>query len=240
MSASSNLLLISNSTSPPGGYLDHCELEIRGALGEGSRRKVAFVPYARPGGMTHGAYTDLVRGRFAKLGHDIVGIHEGKSPREVIESADAVFVGGGNTFVLARQLQEGDLYIPLKALADSGRLYIGTSAGINIAGGTIANTNDNPIILPWKLGALGLVPFNFKPHYLDPDSRVGRESDETRIFEYHSFDGNNGTVVGLREGAMIRVNQGRPSLVGKNGARVFQKGLEPREVAINGDLSFLF
>jgi dipeptidase E len=110
-------------------------------------------------------------------------------------------------------------------------LYAGASAGSNVAAPTIKTTNDMPIVEPPSLRSLGLVSFQINPHYLDPDpgSRHMGETRETRIREFHEEDDT--PVIGLREGAMLRVEGESVDLRGQAGARLFRRGQEPLEVA---------
>lgn len=233
-----NLLLISNSTLHGSGYLDHCEPQIREIL-EG-RRKVLFFPFARPSGKTWGEYTDIARERFDKMGFSLEGIHQFGNQQKALEMADAIFIGGGNTFVLLKALYDTRVIEGIKERVGQGIPYIGTSAGSNVAGRTIKTTNDMPIVYPPSFEAMQLVPFIINPHYLDtdPNSTHKGETRETRIKEYHVF--NNDAVVGLREGAMLRVIDDRVKLIGSSGARIFRKGQEPTEHQPGTSLDFLF
>lgn len=234
-----DLLLISNSTLHGSSYLDHCESQIKEILG--NRRNVLFVPYARPSGISWDEYTDKARQRFAKMGFELNGIHERCNQKHTVENAEAVFIGGGNTFVLLNELYMSRLIMSIEErVLQEGIPYIGTSAGANVAGKTMMTTNDMPIAYPPSLDAMGLVPFIINPHYLDHDlnSKHMGESRETRIKEYHVF--NDDTVVGLREGAMLRVVDDNITLQGTSGARIFIKEQEPREYAPGDSLNFLF
>jgi dipeptidase E len=55
------------------------------------------------------------------------------------------------------------------------------------------------------------------------------ESRETRIREFH--EENDLVVVGLREGAMLRVEGDSVELRGRAGARIFRPGEEPVEAS---------
>jgi dipeptidase E len=232
-----DLLLLSSSTVYGSEYLEYCEADLR-ALFDG-RREILFVPYARPGGRSHDAYTAPTRERFAQMGFRLTGLHEAASPVEAVRQAEGIFVGGGNTFVLLKGLYEAGVLEAIRARVAAGMPYAGSSAGSNVAGLTIGTTNDMPIVYPPAFDALGLVPFNLNPHYLDPDpasTHMG-ETRETRIREFHAF--NARPVVGLREGAMLRRRGDGLRLLGAAGARLFRQGQEPEEYAPGADLSFL-
>lgn len=232
-----NLLLISNSTLHGSGYLDHCADEICKFLDD--RKTVLFIPYARPSGMTHEEYTKIARERFNKMGYKLTGVHEYKSPKEALNSAESIFIGGGNTFVLLNGLYKADILDDIRNKVKAGTPYIGTSAGSNVACKSIKTTNDMPIVYPPSFDALGFVPFNINPHYLDPDlkSKHKGETRETRIKEFHFF--NSEHVIGLREGSMLHIVGDKIILKGTTGARVFKKNTEPKEFKSGDSLDFL-
>ena len=220
------LLLISNSTLYGSGYLDHAEAEIRHFL-EGVR-EVLFVPYAL---YDRDAYRDLARSRFAAMGCALRSVHEAADPRRAVEDAEVVFIGGGNTFRLLKALYDFDLLAPIRTRVADGMPYIGSSAGSNVACPTIKTTKDMPIVQPPSFAALNLVPFQISPHYLDPDpgsTHMG-ETQEERIMQF--LEENDTPVVGLREGAILRVENGATTLKGVSGARIFRKGFAPVETA---------
>jgi dipeptidase E len=229
------ILLVSNSTLHGSGYLDHCADALRAFLGPGVRR-VTFVPYAL---QDHAGYTSKVRARLATLGLEVDGVHDAPEPRRAVERAEALFVGGGNTFRLLLRLQERELLDPIRARVAAGMPYVGSSAGSNVACASIQTTNDMPIVEPRGFAALGLVPFNLNPHYLDPDptSKHMGETREQRIREFH--EENDRPVLGLREGAMVRVEGARAMLLGSTGARLFRRGREPEELLPPAELDFL-
>ena len=232
-----NLLLISNSTLHGSGYLDHCAGEIQKFLGD--RKTVLFVPYARPSGITHDEYTKIARERFEKMGFELTGIHEYDSTKEAVKNAEAIFIGGGNTFVLLSGLYEADIVEEIRKKVNEGTPYIGTSAGSNVACKSIKTTNDMPIMYPPSFDALNMAPFNINPHYLDPDptSKHKGETRETRISEFHFF--NTEYVVGLREGAMLHIVDDSITLKGTTGARIFKRNDEPKEYKPGDSLDFL-
>lgn len=221
------LLLISTSTVHGSGYLEYCTDEIASFLH--GRDSILFIPFARPSGLTHDEYSEKAREHFAKLGVHLNGIHEFDDAPRAVREAKALFIGGGNTFVLLRQLYDGGLVAEIRERVAAGMPYMGTSAGSNVAGLSIGTTNDMPIAYPPSFDALGLVRFNINPHYLDPDpssTHMG-ETRETRVREFHVF--NPQPVVGLREGAWLRITGDEVLLQGSTGARVFRAGLPPEE-----------
>lgn len=229
-----SLLLISNSTLHGSGYLDHCAEEIKSFIR--NKSTVLFVPYARPGGMSHDEYTDIARKRFEQMGKTLHGIHEFDNKKKAIENHDIVFIGGGNTFVLITQLYKNNIIKPLRQAIHNGLLYIGTSAGSNVACQSIQTTNDMPIMYPPSFKALGLVPFNINPHYIDadPDSKHMGETREKRIQEFFEF--NDIPVIGLREGALIHCHDNSFTLKGTSGARLFRKNQEAIELQIGKEI----
>jgi dipeptidase E len=224
------LLLISNSTLHGSGYLDHAEAEIRSFLGE--RARVLFVPYAVH---DHDRYARQARARFGSMGHQLMSVTEGGS----LDHADAVFIGGGNTFRLLDGLHRHGLLGSIRARVASGMPYIGSSAGSIVACPTLKTTKDMPVIQPPSFDALGLVPFQISPHYLDPDpasTHMG-ETQEERILQY--LEENDLRVVGLREGAMLVVEGGTVLLTGRTAARIFTKGHPPVECLPGERLDYL-
>ena len=218
------ILLISNSTLHSSGYLDHAEAEIRSFLD--NLKRVLFVPFALH---DRDKYAATAQQRFAKMGYELSSIHTAANPQQAIDETDAVFIGGGNTFRLLKTLYDRDLLGPIRERVQNGLPYIGSSAGSNVAGPTIRTTNDMPIVQPPSFDALGLVSFQINPHYLDPDpnSKHMGETREERILQF--LEENDTPVIGLREGAMLRIENGETILRGSTGARIFRKGLETVE-----------
>jgi len=194
---------------------------------------IIFIPYARPGGISYDGYTSKVGEAFQKIGISVKGIHEFDNPIDAIKEAEGIFTGGGNTFELVNQLYKNNLMGVLKDVLEKGTPYLGTSAGSNICGVTMMNTNDMPIVYPPSFNTLGMIPFNINAHYLDPnpDSTHMGETRETRIKEYHVF--NETSVLGLREGSWLEVIGKDIVLKGSLTARWFQRGKKPIEIAAN-------
>jgi dipeptidase E len=231
------ILLLSTSTVHGSGFLEYCRPTITGHFGGGGR--ILFIPFASPGGLPHAEYADLVSRALKPAGLEVESIHAAPDPIRAVRDADALFIGGGNTFLLLRDLYAYDLLGPIRQRVESGMPYMGSSAGSNVAGLTIGTTNDMPIVHPPAFEALALVPFNLNPHYLDPDpgsTHMG-ETRETRIREFHVQ--NPQPVIGLREGAWLEVADGRMTLGGNRGARLFRRGEAAEELVAGSDLSAL-
>ena len=164
------------------------------------------------------------------MGYDVESIHQASDKQKAVSNAESIFIGGGNTFRLLKSLYAFDVVDLIRKRADEGMLYMGSSAGSNVAAPTIRTTNDMPIVEPPSLDALGLVSFQINPHYLDPDpnSKHMGETREERIVQF--LEENETPVVGLREGAMLRIENGTTTLKGTTGARIFRRGYEPVEV----------
>jgi dipeptidase E len=229
--STSRLLLISNSTLFGSGYLDHAEMEICDFLR--GVKNVLFIPFALK---DWEVYTQKVRQRFESMGYTLSSVHESANARSAIENAEAVFIGGGNTFRLLAALYAGDVLGSIRRRVEGGMPYLGASAGSNVACPTIRTTNDMPIVEPPSFKALGLVNFQINPHFLDPDpnSRHMGETREERIIQF--LEENETPVVGLREGALVRVEHGKVQLKGSSGARLFRRGHDPVEVNPVADL----
>ncbi len=231
-------LLIASSSSVHGkGYLEYILPELADFFN--GINEILFIPYARPGGITHKEYTELVKNGFDKINIRIKGIHEYSNPMDAVNQAKGIFTGGGNTFLLVKQLYDLKLISTIKNVVENGTPYFGTSAGSNICGLTMQNTNDMPIVYPPSFDTFGFVDFNLNCHYLDPDpnSTFMGETRETRINEYHTL--NKTAVLGLREGSWLYVKEGRIILKGFLNARLFQQNKSAVELPPETDLSFL-
>jgi dipeptidase E len=224
-------IIASSSTVHDSDYLDYLLDDI--ALLFKHTETILFVPYARPSGISHEAYTNIVREAFSKINKTVIGLHTFKTPAEALKTAKGIFVGGGNTFVLTHQLYDLQLMAPLRHAILDGIPYLGTSAGSNICGPSIKTTNDMPIVYPTSLKALGILPFNINAHYLDPDanSKHMGETRETRLKEFHEY--NTTPVVGLREGSWLSLTGTAILLKGTLSARLFKPQQTPYEIAPN-------
>lgn len=228
------LLLVSSSTIHGHGYLDHVAEALSAFLS--GVKALTFVPYALA---DRSGYAAKVRERFAGLGIEVRSVHEAPDPRAAVRSAEAVFVGGGNTFRLLKCLQDEGLLGPIRDRAGEGMPYLGSSAGTNVASPSIRTTNDMPIVQTANLLALGLVPYQINPHYQDPDpaSTHKGETREERLLQY--LEESPIPVVGLREAAYLRVENGVTKLLGERGARVFRRGTAPFEIETGAEVEAL-
>ncbi|MDV6169097.1 dipeptidase PepE [Flavobacterium sp. DG1-102-2] len=231
------LIIASTSTLHGGAYLEYL-LPVLASHFKGCS-SLLFVPYARPGGISHDDYTKRVADTFAPLNIDVKGLHEFDNPAEAVANAEAIFTGGGNTFLLVTQLYNNNVLTAIQNAVENGTPYLGSSAGSNICGLTMQTTNDMPIIYPPSFNTLALVPFNLNPHYLDPvegSTHMG-ETRETRINEFHKI--NRQPVLGLREGSWLEVYGETIVLRGELKARLFRQEQQPEEIEAGSDLSWL-
>lgn len=230
-----NLIIASTSTLHNGSYLDYLLPELEKHFKDIST--ILFIPYARPGGITHDEYTAKAKEVFQKISKEVKGIHEFENPTEAVANAQAVFTGGGNTFLLVSELYRNNVIDALEQTLKNGTPYLGTSAGSNICGLTMGTTNDMPIIYPPSFRTLGMVPFNINPHYLDPDTSSTHmgETRETRINEFHKF--NPQPVIGLREGSWLEVKGEKIILKGNLTARWFEANKKPVEIEPGTEIS---
>lgn len=232
-----NLIIASTSTLHGGDYLEYLlpTLEQHFANCE----TIIFIPYARPGGLSHDEYTERVQLAFSKINKNVIGLHTFENPIEAIQNAEGIFTGGGNTFLLVTQLYQNSVMEVLSKTIETGTPYLGSSAGSNITGLSMQTTNDMPIIYPPSFKTLGAIPFNLNPHYLDADlqSKHMGETRETRIKEFHAF--NTTPVLGLREGSWLDVKGNKIILKGDLTARLFRQNQQPEEMHPETDLSFL-
>lgn len=232
-----NLIIASTSTVHGSGFLEYLLPDLKTHFA--NLKEIVFVPYARPGGITHDTYTEKVKEVFNNIDITVRGLHEFKEPKKAIRTAKGIFIGGGNTFVLVKKLYKHGLISEIYDRVLEGIPYLGTSAGSNICGLTMCTTNDMPIVYPPSFKTLSFVPFNINPHYLDPNpnsTHMG-ETRETRIMEFHKF--NTQPVVGLREGSFLKVSGNNILLKGPLSARIFEYNKKPYEVAPDTDISAL-
>ena len=223
-----NAIIASTSTIYGGEYLEYLQPELEKLFI--NCKTILFIPFARPGGISHENYTKKVQLFFSKINKKIVGLHEFDNYSSAILNAEAIFTGGGNTFLLVKQLHDLQIMSVLADAIKSGKPYLGTSAGSNITGVSMKTTNDMPIVYPSNFNTLGIIPFNLNPHYIDsdPGSLHMGETRETRINEFHCF--NDTPVIGLREGSWLEVKANKIILKGTLSARFFEQNRKPIEL----------
>lgn len=232
------LLLISNGSeligdNPTEFFHDALEDFLGSAV-----KRVLFVPFAATT-RTEDEYRDKVCRHFGPHGYEVESLHDAADARAAVGAADAVAVGGGNTFKLLRALYDAGVVELVRERVEAGMPYVGWSAGSNLACPTIRTTNDMPIVEPPSFDAFNLVPFQINPHYTDyhPPGHMGETRDE-RLGEFvHVNPGVR--VIGIREGTMLRVEGEEIRLLGGKPARYFIKGEEPRDIAPEESYNFL-
>lgn len=218
------LLLISSSFVSGSGYIEHCRAAVKDFLNACPPGEVIFVPYA-----CHekkwDEYSQVGEKFFASIEQPYTSIHTCDNPQAYLteNTIKVIFIGGGNTFLLLKTLQDMNLLELIRERIQQGVGYMGTSAGSNVACPTIQTTNDMPIVEPANFKALGLVPFQINPHFVPGSLIEGHkgETREQRIGEFHKF--NKTTVVGLPEPSWIRVNNESARLGGEAEAVVFDR-----------------
>lgn len=216
--------------------LEFAKQEICSLLEKNNVKKLLFIPYAQN---DYNKYTNRIKEVIDPWGIDVVGIHTYPNPEAAISDNKAVFVGGGNTFLLLKTLYENHLVELIRKRVNEGNLlYIGSSAGTNVATKSINTTNDMPITYPPSFDAIQIVPFNINPHYIEMESETHKgETRDQRINEYlemaHALP-----VLGLREGALLKVDKNTLTIKGVAGAVLFEKD-KKTEYKVDSDVSFL-
>lgn len=223
-------------TEPRVALWSKCMRELLGPL-----ERVLFVPYALA---DHDGYVRTMIERGLNAGYALDGIHQHAEPRRAVEEAQAIFVGGGNTFRLLDCLYRFGLVDAIRDRVRAGIVYLGISAGTNVACPTIMTTNDMPIVQPPTLQALSLVPFQINPHYVTGQFYVKGadgfqehfgETRDDRIREFHEL--NDTPVIGLWEGGVLRIDKERVLLEG-SAARLFRRSLPSADFMQGTSLPF--
>jgi dipeptidase E len=231
------LLLLSNSTNPGEPYLFWSGAEIKVFLGD-KPVNALFIPYAAVT-FSYDEYETKVETRFSELGHHVTSIHHAKNPVKAVEEAQAIVIGGGNTWQLVRQMHDLGIMEPIRKQVLAGTPYIGWSAGSNVACPTLRTTNDMPIIDPHGFDTLNLIPFQINPHYLDVHPvGFGGETREVRIKEFLEINPDI-YVVGLRESTLLLLENSQLKLIGSRSARLFKKDQPQMDLHSTDDLGFL-
>lgn len=240
------LLLSSSKPRRNAAFLSHAYPLLKVFLG--SKEQVLFIPYASPGGISHQAYTQLIQQAFAQLGlkQRVEGIESYNDPVKAIQQAEALFVGGGNSFLLLKTLYDKHLLDPMRERILGGLPYIGSSAGSNLMGPTLHTSNDMAIVHPPSLDALGILPFNINPHYpLEENKHHNGETRADRIREFHALPQNTQPILAMYEGSLLHLEEGKLQLIGQDDAAhpaawLFRQGKDaPEAISHDRDVSFL-
>lgn len=226
-------------------YLGWPKQHIKDFLNANQVKSVTFIPYAGVGlseeslEASYDVYTDRVAGVFADLGFKIESVHQASDPVKMVNNAEAIAVGGGNTFHLVGKMHETGIMEAIRQKAEAGLPYMGWSAGSNVACPTLMTTNDMPIYQPISFNCMNLIPFQINPHYLDANPEGhGGETRQQRIEEFLVVN-RKMKVLGLREASLLLVNGASMKLLGSRDLRLFEFGKEPIEYRAGSDLSFL-
>lgn len=189
----------------------HCLPEIRSFLGP--VRSVHYVTAAR----LDDPEAQFARARAALTSIEIEAHHFvlDRDAAGRLAEAEALLVGGGNTYALLARLHGAALVEALAQRVRAGMPYIGTSAGTDIAGPNILATNDWNVVGSSRFDGMGLVPSTINPHYreTDPAMAAGSETRDQRIGEYLSVNAN--PVLGIENDR--RAGGGRPRAGGRAG-----------------------
>lgn len=217
--------------------MEHPKYEIQKFLGNEAINAL-FIPYAAVT-FSYDEYENKVNQRFAEIGHSVTSIHHFKNPREAVMQAQAIVVGGGNTWKLVRLLYQNRLIHAIPKRIAAGIPYIGWSAGANVACPTLRTTNDMPIVAPIGFATFNFVPFQINPHYLDVNpENFGGETRKQRIEEF-LVENKKTYVVGLREGTMLKYENEELELIGNRNALIFRFGQTPQELSSKDNFNFL-
>ncbi|KAM3964810.1 putative alpha-aspartyl dipeptidase [Aphomia sociella] len=239
MSSVRQALLLSSSNCHGYSLLEFAKQEICAFLEKNNVKQLLFIPYAQN---DFDSYTSKIKEVVDPWGFEVIGIHTHPDPANALVATKAVFVGGGNTFLLLKRLYENNLVELIRNRVDEGNLmYIGSSAGTNVATKSIHTTNDMPIIYPPSFDAIKIVSFNINPHYIDKaelETHKGETRDQ-RINEYMQMP-HASPVLGLKEGSILYVNGDSLILKGVAGAVLFKKDHTKANYPVGADLSFLF
>ncbi|CVK15249.1 dipeptidase E [Apibacter mensalis] len=231
------LLLLSNSTNVGERYLEFSKNQVQLFLGT-KKLTVIFIPYAAVT-FSYDEYESKVNEAWKVIGIEVKSVHHFSNADEAIKNADAIVVGGGNTWKLVKELQQKKLLSLIHERVKTGIPYIGWSAGSNIACPTLRTTNDMPIVEPKNFHTLNLIPFQINPHYIDIHPKdFGGETREQRIMEFITLN-QNLYVVGLREGTMLHYDNGKLKLIGKKPARIFKYNQPIKDMDSGEDFNFL-
>lgn len=177
-------------------------------------RTVVLVLHA-----THPADRDRMESRLQKAFEHLAGIkaeslhrHNAEGARALLDRAEAIFIGGGETFVLLAELaRNGELEL-IRQRVLAGVPYAGSSAGANVAGLVIGTTNDFPVVEIPSREALALLPVTVNPHHPLPAAKPDYDARVGKIKTYLRFNPTE-TVLALADASIIRLHRGEAKLM---------------------------
>ena len=220
-----NMLLLSSSKYKNTGYLEHTVPWLQNFLADYRGKTIAFVPYAGVR-RTFDEYEKTVQNALSDLGINI------------IEQADVIAIGGGNTFCLLKQLYEYNLIDIIREKVNNGTPYFGWSAGANVAGASIMTTNDMPITYPPSFQALQLFPHQINPHFISGKMQGHNgESREERLAEFLLVN-PTAFVYALPEGSALHIQNEMATVLGENPILCFSENMECGTFDINTTFSY--
>jgi len=235
------MIVASSSAILGSGYLEYLLPTLK--LHFKNVKTLTFIPYARPSGISYDVYTSIVKKAFGQIDINVKGLHKFKDYKEALLQSEGIFVGGGNTFELVNQLYKKDILSILKLAINNGVPFLSTSAGSNICGINMMNTNDMPVVNPPSFKTLGCIPFNVNTHYIEPLVEAENSTEtkdraflkrhllkgrETKIKEFHFY--NKTPVLALREGSWLYVEGDKITLQGDYKAKLFRSKVKPIEI----------
>ncbi|MEX4221064.1 dipeptidase PepE [Haemophilus influenzae] len=234
-----NMLLLSSSKYKNTGYLEHTLPWLQNFLADYRGKTIAFVPYAGVSRtFDEDEYEKTVQNALSDLGMNIVSVHHGKQHRDIIEQADVIAIGGGNTFCLLKQLYEHNLIDIIREKVNNGTPYFGWSAGANVAGASIMTTNDMPITYPPSFQALQLFPHQINPHFISGKMQGHNgESREERLAEFLLVN-PTALVYALPEGSALHIQNEMATVLGENPILCFSENMECGTFDINTTFSY--
>jgi dipeptidase E len=228
------ILLLSNSTAPGRAFLEHALGVIAEVLHGHDRLLFIALASGEPD-----RYIQMMRDGLASIGIRVDNADAAGGLRDAIAEADAVFVGGGNSFRLLKRLRALGALDELRGRVLTGLPYLGASAGANLACPTIRTTNDMPIVDPGSLQALGLIPFQINAHFPEAEA-AGSPDIETRQVRIAEFLAQNDIpVLGMPEGTWLRLSATTAITGGVTGCSLFRRGADRQQLPAGSDVTAL-
>ncbi|HGO5814340.1 TPA: dipeptidase PepE [Mannheimia haemolytica] len=220
-----NMLLMSGSKYKNTEYLAHTIKWLKEFLADYRGKKIAFLPYAGVS-RSYDEYEQVVQDKFAELELEVVSVHQAKKHSEIIEQADVIAVGGGNTFCLLNQMYENKVLDCIREKVENGTPYFGWSAGANVAGASIMTTNDMPITSPPSFSALNLFPHQINPHFIAGKIQGHNgESREERLKEFLIVNPTS-IVYALPEGTALHIQGNQAKVLGETAVLQFSQDMQ--------------